>query len=130
LGGDIPSAFPLSSQYVNKVKERRVAAGADVASAGSGDEGSDEGAKPKKKQPAAKKGNNPKKRIADPNWNFNEVRTSFISSFREQHGCPYKEAKAAWDSSSAKKNMLRKLSVSELKRRKFIGKGCDVNPWA
>lgn len=107
-----------------------MAAGADVASAGSGDEGSDEGAKPKKKQPAAKKGNNPKKRIADPNWNFNEVRTSFISSFREQHGCPYKEAKAAWDSSSAKKNMLRKLSVSELKRRKFIGKGCDVNAWA
>ena len=83
---------------------------------------------PKKKQPP-KKGTIPRKELQIPIGNFNEVRTSFISSFREQHGCPYKEAKAAWDSSSAKKNMLRKLSVSELKRRKFIGKGCDVNPW-
>lgn len=101
-----------------------------MASAASGDEGSDEGAKPQKKHPGDKGGTDPKKRKADPNWNFNEVRISFISSFREQHGCPYKEAKAAWDSSSEKKSMLGKLSVSELKRRKFIGKGCSVNPWA
>ena len=56
-----------------------MAAGADVASAGSGDEGSDEGAKPKKKQPAAKKGAIPRKELQIPiGILMKSVRLSFL----------------------------------------------------
>lgn len=55
-----------------------MAAGADVASAGSGDEGSDEGAKPKKKQPP-KKGTIPRKELQIPiGILMKSVRLSFL----------------------------------------------------
>lgn len=63
-------------------------------------------------------------------WNYNEVRLSFIKNHQTEHGTNFAEAKAAWDNSSRKREYLGDVSIQELKRRKFLPKGADTNPWA
>ena len=63
-------------------------------------------------------------------WNYNQIRSSFISAFRKETKCDYATAKSQWDLSETKKSILGPLSLPELKRRKFVGKTCEKNPWA
>lgn len=87
------------------------------------DEESDESVPPEK--PAKKRSGSKQ----DPDWNYNEIRTDFIKIYREA-GCKYSEAKEAWDESEEKKSLLGPLTLPELKRRRFVDKSCEANPWA
>ena len=61
-------------------------------------------------------------------WNYNEVRLGFLASLKEQ-GYKFVDAKAQWDKSEEKRQLLSSLSLPELKRRKFVDKQCTVHPW-
>lgn len=63
-------------------------------------------------------------------WNYNDVRMGFIKNHQADHGSKFAEAKTAWDTSSQKREYLGGVSLVELKRRRFLPKGADTNPWA
>ena len=52
----------------------------------------------------------------------------FLASLKEQ-GYKFVDAKAQWDESKEKKELLSSISLPELKRRKFVDKTCTVHPW-
>eukprot|EP00438_Fugacium_kawagutii_P017117 Skav204433 [mRNA] locus=scaffold1093:75091:75246:- [translate_table: standard] len=49
---------------------------------------------------------------------------------RNERQLSHDDAVEAWNQSRQKRLLLGPVSVSELKRRKFIPKGCNHNPWA
>lgn len=111
-----PAAFALSEQYVKAV--------------GRSEEPPDAPTDPKTDGDVPKEGV-----VDDPDdtpatWNYNEVRMSFIKGHQKDHGTKFSEARAAWDTSSRKREYLGNVSIQELKRRKFLPKGADTNPWA
>ena len=61
---------------------------------------------------------------------YSKIRKAFIDQVRNDHGISAKEANERWNQSSQKRKMLAGVSTSELRRRRFIPKGCDHNPWA
>lgn len=63
-------------------------------------------------------------------WDYNARKTEFIKKLRGEAKCSFEEARTKWDSSEEKKNYLGAVSVKELRKRKFIAKGCQTNPWA
>ena len=63
-------------------------------------------------------------------WDYAEVRKAYIKACREGTDLDYAAAKTAWDASKEKREYLGRVSVSELKRRKFLPKGAQENPWA
>lgn len=69
------------------------------------------------------------KRKRNPDWEYGEIRNRFIQAKRGEGLC-FTNAKALWDSSVEKRSYLGKVSVSELKKRRFIEKGVFANPWA
>ena len=102
-----------------------------------GDE-AEEKSKPKRKSPAPKK--KPKEtkskktegaaapKETESEWKYGSIRSEFIEKQRASgHG--WQAAKSLWDDSEEKAKYLGAVSVPELKRRKFIGKGETVNPW-
>ena len=136
----MPAAFPLQAQYIKSVKKaRKVAANAaedsgvptvHVGEESSGDEASE---KPRKKKVVKTKGvkaNAKSKKSEETSWNYNSIRTDFIKTVRKDKGLDFQAAKALWDSSQEKKGLLGALTVPELKRRRFVEKDCQENPWA
>lgn len=122
--GAAPEPFALKSQYVPAIEAAREAAG-DPAKDESGED-DDKGSK--SKRPATNK-----RKSAAGNgepWKYNEARRAFIKEKRWDLKITYDDAVKMWDSSDAKRDYLKGVSVQELKRRKFIDKGCNSNPWA
>lgn len=129
---ELPPPFPLSRQY---------------AWADESDSDDDESEKPApKKKPNSKK-NNPKKTgskkgakvaklpekpssgiVHEPHV-YAQARKDFVSVCKAR-GMSHKAANEAWNNSMAKTHLLKDVSVTELQRRKFIAKGCRINPWA
>ena len=58
---------------------------------------------------------------------YNSVFRCFLEKAKP---LPYKERLDLWRNSSAKRELLKDMSLSELRKRKFIGKGVQANPWA
>ena len=61
---------------------------------------------------------------------YSQLRMEFINDQKESKGLSHSEANEAWNQSTLKRKLLSHVSVSELRRRRFIEKGCDTNPWA
>lgn len=61
---------------------------------------------------------------------YKKVRQEYIASVKDGLGLTPSEANQSWNDSTQKKRLLGGLSVPELRRRRFIPKGCDHNPWA
>lgn len=125
-----PKPFPLSDQYVNAV------APTDANLEG-GEEATGTPPEPKKRKTNCQKKNPPKKLdkndsddLAKPDWNYSQIRSEWIKEYRDKNSVGFAEAKTAWDSSAAKKQYLGPVSIQELKRRKFLSKDSEVNPWA
>lgn len=117
--GTVP--FSLKQQYVPVVRAAQEAAAPE-----DGEDGQEQEQAPvapasrKRKSPAGSK----------PEWNYSNVRVSFIQKARLERGISFADAKSLWVESSDKRNFLKDVSVQELKRRKFIAKDCTVNPWS
>lgn len=121
--GTVP--FSLKQQYVPVVRAAQEAAGP-----GNGKDGEDEEQAP---VPPGRKRKSPSKDCESKphqEWNYSNVRASFIQKARLEQGVSYGDAKSLWDESSDKRHYLKDVSVQELKRRKFITKDCTVNPWS
>ena len=61
---------------------------------------------------------------------YKKVRQEYIASVKDGLGLTPSEANQSWNDSTQKKRLLGGLSVPELRRWRFIPKGCDHNPWA
>jgi len=59
-----------------------------------------------------------------------KLKAEYIESMVVSEGVGRSQAAEAWNQSSQKRNILSTVSVPELRRRRFIEKGCDHNPWA
>lgn len=126
-----PKPFPLSDQYINAV------APVDANPKG-GEEATETPAASKKKEADQKRRKTKKDKDRDhdggelpkPVWNYNEIRSNFMKNYRHRFSVSFAEAKTAWDNSTVKRQYLGPVSVQELKRRKFIPKDAEVNPWA
>lgn len=116
-----PDPFPLNHQYVLNVQAAREAAGEHKEDEDD-EEGSDEAGAPRGRKRKGLGGDGKP-------WNYNGVRKTFLDE-QKAKGVSFKEAKDMWDASDTKRNYLKPISVQELKRRKFISKDCNTNPWA
>lgn len=117
--------FPLKDQYIPAICGTKGETAGDEAD--SKVDGEPEPASRKRKSASA---DVDAEEPAKPVWNYSAVREKWINDLRFDKRVSYNEAKALWDRSDAKKAILKNVSVAELKRRKFIRKGCAVNPWA
>ena len=61
-------------------------------------------------------------------WKYAEFRTEYIR-LKMKDGYSHKESCNLWDESLEKAKLLANVSIGELKRRKFLKKGADENPW-
>ncbi|CAL1149067.1 unnamed protein product [Cladocopium goreaui] len=116
-----PTAFSLKSQYVQEVSKARAASGVEPSE---DEEVQAADTKQDVKEKDTVKGDDTN------SWNYNAVRSAYIKEIRERDGLSFAEAKTSWDNSDQKCEYLGSVSVSELKRRKFIAKGVSENPWA
>ena len=93
--------------------------------------------KPEKEAKEAKKNKKPEKEEMEElgedevysAHRYSELRTRFIQEQKEQ-GATHKAAADGWDKSQMKKQLLGSLSLGELKRRHFVDKTAEANPWA
>ena len=60
---------------------------------------------------------------------YSQTRKAFIDKLRSD-GISFSIAASAWNVSKQKRELLSGLSVSELKRRRFLPKEAEANPWA
>ena len=111
-------AFPAEAQYVNAVLAARAAKGLG--------EPEDEGEPQKGKKP--KKTQKPSMKTTKGNWNYSEIRNGFIKDLRLK-GASYQDAAAGWDNSLEKAKFLAPIGLPELRKRRFVEKGCNQNPW-
>ena len=121
--------FPLKDQYIPAICGP-AKGGAD---GGAGAKVHDEPVEPASRKRKSEDESDADANVEEPNkpvWNYSAVREKWINEIRFDKKVSYNEAKALWDESDRKKAFLKHVSVSELKRRKFIRKGCTVNPWA
>lgn len=111
-------AFPLKDQYIK-----------NVAAAQDGDQkDNDDEAPPQKKSDEKKQPPKAQKHVEPSNWMYGTHRKEFISKCKAD-GLGYQESVSKWDASHEKALFLSSISVSELKRRKFIPAGEMQNPW-
>lgn len=61
---------------------------------------------------------------------YGNLRQQFIAIARQDRGISSAEAAQEWNNSALKRKLLSCLSVPELRRRRFIEKDCNHNPWA
>ena len=148
LKGAVPKAFPINVQYKTRAKQ-----GKEEKAEGEADEAGDDGeadletskssdqgqSKTSLKAKSVKKNNQKKenkvhkvkvevKSSYEPEV-YSSRRNEFIQKLRDG-GTDYKLACVAWNLSPMKRELLCGLSVSELKRRRFLPKGADTNPWS
>ena len=128
----IPKPFAIHEQYVPQVKARKLAA--ENGDGGESDGEGDGPAVPKssKKQVSLKnapdnslEGDGDQKSGA---WEYGKMRREWIRG-KMIEGFSHKEASNLWDESKEKATLLAPVSLGELKRRKFLPKGSDSNPW-
>lgn len=60
---------------------------------------------------------------------YSLARKTFINNLKAEGVSP-QDAAEQWNASAQKRSMLSTLSVQELKRRRFVAKTCQENPWA
>ena len=60
---------------------------------------------------------------------YSAKRKAFIDGLRKE-GHSYSLANHAWNFSGEKRQLLCGMSLSELKRRRFLKAGAEENPWA
>ena len=139
VGGEIPKAFPLKSQYIAAVKNARSASqnASEPQAADDGraakrarvDESQQEVDQGLQDEPPSDGGEvraRPRKA-----WNYAMERKIFMARLRSQQvSISYTELVELWNASSERRALLGSLTVSELKKRKFLPKGATVNPWA
>ena len=121
--------FPLSAQYKGALAGEEDNADDDQDDAASPER------KPKAKQtkPVAKQALKEKKCQASAACTasaykphlYNEKRNIFLAA----SNLPYKEAVQAWNGSEERREFLSGLNLRELKKRKFVPKTCNVNPF-
>ena len=123
---DPPPAFSLKDQYVNSIKDARIAAGKEL-------ENEDDAEPAVPPEEAAGADHDSVGAVADgevkPVWNYSEVRNEYMNQLKGS-GVAYEKRKQMWNDSDEKRDYLGSVSVPELKRRKFISKDCFENPWA
>ena len=141
--GEPPKPFAQSRQYkANMKKTAQVDPGAaELESGPPGKNGKSAKAKkkatlskiPKVRDPAAKGEAAAEKPADDFKYEphvYSKLRNEFIQAEKDEHGACHSEAVAAWNESAQKRKLLCQVSIPELRRRRFIEKGCDHNPWA
>ena len=109
--------FALQSQYVPNIMAARE---------GSDGNGKDGGQKPDPQVPKSSQESKGKKRSSE--WQYASVRNVFIKS-RKDEGHAYDSAVKLWDDSLEKAEYLAPCSIGELKKRRFLPRGSDHNPW-
>lgn len=67
---------------------------------------------------------------AKPAWEYNRIRMNFIEKYKAENSANFNDAKAAWELSAVKRQYLCNVPLAELKRRKFVPKDSEVNPWS
>lgn len=60
---------------------------------------------------------------------YSDARKAFINKLKDD-GVSASDAAEQWNASSLKRDMLSTLTLQELKRRRFVSKECQDNPWA
>lgn len=123
--GAVPEPFPIQEQYVKAVKAKAAAAEDEASDAANPEIGK---RKPKSRKEKPSSCNKADK--DESSWNYSAIKSDFIGKKRKEEKLSYNEAKEQWDSSQEKRDILGPLTVPELKRRRFIEKTCEVNPWA
>ena len=78
--------------------------------------------------PAAVSQDSPGVPLYQPNT-YAKTRKDFIEKLKNE-GLNHQDASAGWDSSAEKRQLLSALPLPELKRRRFVSKDCQENPWA
>lgn len=133
-GASSMAPFALQEQYVPAVLKAKGGEG-DGESSDSDKENQKPPPKKKQKKPkaASKKPSEPKKKEPsveheESTWNYNSIRSEFITKARTV-GKTYKEAKTLWEDSMEKAQYLAPVSVGELKKRRFLPAGSTENPW-
>ena len=142
LNAEAPPPFPQSAQYQKAFKDEKGQGGEDQVPTNSKKKNAKNGKKNKKKadlrklrdtatsklEPAADDGEDTGSTYKAKE--YSNLRKQFIAAAREDRGVSSKDAAEEWNNSSLKRKLLSALSVSELRRRRFIEKGCHHNPWA
>ena len=129
-----PKAFPLKMQYVPAVRERR----AGVNHSGDNDNAVDDNNLAQhamvENEPVENEPEHPQQgeKRAEPagRWNYAAVKNQYIADTVAAEQCSRKDARSSWEGSETRRALLGSISVSELKRRKFLPKGAELNPWA
>lgn len=112
--------FPVSAQHVRAVVKPQDDAGDDDDSKSVGpsepvdtkdDTNTDQGVKRKTE------------------WVYSKVRDQYIKDAKNR-GCSFFMAKCQWDLSNEKKNLLKDVTLTELKKRRFVAKTATSNPWS
>ena len=132
--GETPTPFAISKQYKNNNKKEETIKIPE-------DEVTPQTAAKKKKKAMAKS-KVKKKESSKPIQSseascigeyepsvYAEKRKIYIDNLRET-GVAFNLAASAWNLSQEKRNLLCSVSVTELKRRRFLPKGATENPWA
>lgn len=121
-------AFALKSQYVPMVRKAAQEAGVAPSDDEDGDLGPVETNSKKRKLD----GDGKEGQVAEnqPVWEYNKHRKAFIKNAMNAENVSYAKAQEMWNSSDEKYDLLGCVSISELKKRRFIPKGCFENPWA
>lgn len=116
LEANRPSTFPLNAQYVKTMKTLEAEGGEDEDSESC-------------EVVEAKPDNTRKRKAEKPEWKYSEIKNTFISSLKKD-GLKHPDAVAKWNESEEKKQLLGSISLAELKKRRFVDKSCESNPWA
>lgn len=116
---ELPAPFATSVQHVRSVQQAR----------------NDQGLQPEDSEQEASPADSTQKvtqeraETKQSGWNYTSIRNEFINQSKKR-GCSYLVAKCQWDLSKEKRAFLGKVSVPELKKRRFLGKDATHNPWA
>ena len=117
-------AFALKSQYVPNICQAAQDAGVAPSDDEAGDGPDHKNSGKRKLEDDGKKGQK------KPVWDYNNHRKAFIKNVMNAENVSYAKAQEMWNSSDEKYELLGCVSVSELKKRRFIPKECFENPWA
>ena len=131
----MPSAtkpFPVEAQYIKSILAAR---GSDGDDADDKENQNTPPPKPRGKKPKSTKKTKGKSKCAKkspdaikPEWNYRSIRNEFIQAMRSQ-GTSHAEAAKCWDCSLEKAKILAPISTVELRKRRFLEKGSQTNPW-
>lgn len=115
---DLPAPFPIAAQHVRSVQQARNEQGLTQ-------EDSDREATPPNSTQKLTQGSEEKQ----VGWIYGALKEDFINKSKKR-GCSYTVAVAQWNLSTEKRSFLGKVSVPELKKRRFLSKSATHNPWA